>query len=270
MNYKLIACDLDGTLIGSDLTLSEENKHAIKELTEQGIIVVPTTGRTIVEMREVFDLPEIRYVIYSNGAAVFDKETQEETFFGIDEELTHFLLTTLFKYDTYVVIHKNGKTYGDRKKLERPGDYHVSFNVEELIRDFCIWDENFESNALSGGGIECAAVFFANREEMEECRRILESNPRLHTVVGWDYNLEIFNKNAGKGSALEVLTKKLGLEMKQVISIGDSDNDTQMTKMSGLGLATGNACETLKEVADEVICTNDEHVMKFVKDKYFS
>lgn len=270
MNYKLIACDLDGTLIGTDLTLSEENKGAIKELTEQGIIVVPTTGRTIVEMREVFDLPEIRYVVYSNGAAVFDKETGEEIFCGLNEELAHFVLTTLFKYDTFVVIHKDRKTYCDKEKLTRPADYNVCFNTVELVEQYCIKEDEFEKNALSGGNIENVAVYFANLDDMKECRKILESNPDIRAVEAWEYSLEIFSKKAGKGSALKLLTDKLGMDMQEIITIGDSDNDTQMTKMSGMGLATGNACEMLKEVADEVICTNDEHVMKFVKDKYFS
>jgi len=270
MNYKLIACDLDGTLMGTDLTLSEENKRAIKELTEQGIIVVPTTGRTIVEMREVFDLPEIRYVIYSNGAVIADKETGEEIFCGLNEELAHFVLTTLFKYDTYVVIHKNGQTYCDREKLFRPEDYNVCYNTDELVKRYCIAEDEFERNSLNGGCVENVAVYFASLDDMKECRKILESNPDIRAVEGWEFSLEIFSKKAGKGSALKILTEKLGIDMQEIITIGDSDNDTQMTKMSGLGLAAGNACEMLKEVADEVICTNDEHVLKFVKEKFFS
>ena len=85
----------------------------------------------------------------------------------------------------------------------------------------------------------------------------------------WERNLEVFFKDAGKGNALKILTEKLGVDMQEVLSIGDSNNDGQMTAMSGLGLATANACESLKEIADEVICTNDEHVVKYVLQHYF-
>ena len=268
-NYKLIASDLDGTLIGSDMSLTKENRRAIKELTDMGVIVVPATGRTVCEMREIADLPEIRYVIYSNGAAILDKATEEIIFLGINEEATRFLMTTLFKYDTYVIIHRDGKSYGDRKELENPEKYHVSFNVKEIVRNFCIYDDNFEENALSGGGIESVSVFFANKEELDECRKILDSHPMLKTVMGWGNSIEVFNKEAGKGSALEVLANKLGISMQEVISIGDSDNDTQMICMAGMGLATDNACESLKKVADKTICSNDEHVMSYVKDNFF-
>ena len=82
--------------------------------------------------------------------------------------------------------------------------------------------------------------------------------------------MEIFCKDAGKGSALKILAENLGIEMEDVISIGDSDNDKQMTLMAGLGLACENACDSLKKVADKIICTNDEHVIRYVQENYFN
>ena len=66
--YKMVACDLDGTLLNSEFHVSQENKNAIKELSEKGIHFVPCTGRTLSEMREVANIPEVRYIIYSSGA----------------------------------------------------------------------------------------------------------------------------------------------------------------------------------------------------------
>ena len=97
--YKLIASDLDGTLVGSDMKLSRENKIAIKELSELDVQVVPATGRTLCEMQEVYNLPEIRYLIYSNGAAIYDKKTGENIFMGLNDELTRFVFDALEKYD---------------------------------------------------------------------------------------------------------------------------------------------------------------------------
>ena len=91
----------------------------------------------------------------------------------------------------------------------------------------------------------------------------------MHIVEGWECNLEIFFKNAGKDNALKRLAEKLNLDMKNVISIGDSDNDRQMTILSGLGLAVENACDLLKEAADKIICSNNESVVRYVIDHYF-
>lgn len=267
-NYKLVACDLDGTLLDSDMKLSEENIKAMKELTAKGIIVVPATGRTICEMRDVFDLPEIRYVVYSNGAAIYDKQTGENTFLGIDDGDLQFVYHTLEKFDTLTIIHKDGKTYVDKEKGQRMQGYHVSPSIEHVVNCFCAFDENIKDTFL-GGGIECMSTFFVSNEDKHRCFEILRTNPKLCAVEGWNYNLEIFGKNAGKGNALKVLVEKLNMTMENIITIGDSDNDRQMTQMSGKGLVAANACDSLKQVADKVICTNDEHVLKYVKEHYF-
>lgn len=78
-----------------------------------------------------------------------------------------------------------------------------------------------------------------------------------------------FLQNAGKDNALKRLAEKLNLDMKNVITIGDSDNDRQMTILSGLGLAVENACDLLKEAADKIICSNNESVVRYVIDHYF-
>ena len=266
--YKLIACDLDGTLVGSDLKLSEKNYTAIKELTDMGVQFVPATGRTLCEMEEVYNLPEVRYVIYSNGAAIYDKQTGENIFMGLSDELVHFVFDTIEKYDVLTVIHKDGKTYADKIKVQNIGNYNVNANVDYLVKNCCIQDDNFKDTFLSGG-LESFSSFFRNIKDQEECFDTLMTNPKIHAVRGWHCNLEVFCNDAGKGSAIKILAEKLGIDMEEVISIGDSDNDKQMTIMSGLGLVCQNGCDSLKEVADKVICTNDEHVVSYVKKNYF-
>ena len=81
-------------------------------------------------------------------------------------------------------------------------------------------------------------------------------------------NLEIFSVKAGKGTALEKLAESLGIPMWETIGIGDSGNDISLVKSAGLGLAVENACGELKEIADEVICSNDCHAIRYVEEKY--
>lgn len=267
-NYKLIACDLDGTLMGSDLKLSMQNRQAIKELADLGVLVVPATGRTICEMEDVFNLPGVHYVIYSNGAAIYDKITGENILFGLDSDASCFIFNTLNKYDTFSIIHKDGKTYADREKAQRLSYYNVNLNVKSLVKNNCILEDDYEKR-FHDGSIECVVVFFADKTEAADCRRILSSNPYLYMAESSDCNLEIFYRDAGKGNALIFLAKKLNIEMKDVITIGDSDNDRQMTLLPALGLVTQNGTQSLKDIADKVICSNDEHVLKYVKEHYF-
>ena len=268
-NYKIIACDLDGTLVGTDLKLSHENYMAIKQLADMGVHFVPATGRTLCEMEEIYKLPEVRYVIYSNGAAIYDKATEENIFMGLGDDETRFVYGILEKYDALAVIHKDGKTYADKDKVQNISKYNVNANVDYLVKNCCIQDDNFKDTFLSGG-LESLSVFFKIPGDAGECFEALSANPDLRAVDGFSCNLEIFSKDAGKGTSVKILADKLGIAMEDVISIGDSDNDKQMTLMAGLGLVCKNGCESLKEVADKIICSNDEHVVSYVKKNYFN
>ena len=266
--YKLVACDLDGTLIGTDMKLSDVNRRAIRDLTDQGVIVVPITGRTLCEMEEVAALPEIRYIIYSNGAVIYDKETGEKIILGLKGDLARFVFDVLRPYDALTVIHKDGRTYADYKKAQDMDYYHMSRNVKDMVSRKCVLEEEWEKRFFDGE-IECAATFFANRADCDACREKLATNPALYAAAAWDYNLEIFFNGAGKDNALTILMQRLGLEPAEVISVGDSDNDRKMTLLAGLGLAVSNASEEMKEIADRVICSNDEHVMDYIKRHFF-
>ena len=113
------------------------------------------------------------------------------------------------------------------------------------------------------------SCFLADKEDISACNGILCGHSDVQTVTAWKSNIEIFSKDAWKGSALKKLDEKLNVELDDVISIGDGDNDRQMISISGLGLAVKNGCDTLKEIADKVICNNDGHVMQYVKEHYF-
>ena len=120
------------------------------------------------------------------------------------------------------------------------------------------------SKHYKDGKVESIVAFFGKEEDVETCSIKLSENPGVQTVKAWASNLEILSSESGKGSALKILADRLGVEMKDIIAIGDGDNDRQMIEMSGLGFAVKNGSEELKEMADMVICSNDEHIMKYV------
>lgn len=117
--------------------------------------------------------------------------------------------------------------------------------------------------------VESIVVFFANDNDKEKCIHELSQNSNLYLAEVSKYSLEIFSVEAGKDKALMKLAKSLNLKMEEIISVGDSGNDIAMTKVSGLGLSTSNGSETLKQVADTIICSNQEHVVRYVAEEYF-
>ena len=111
-------------------------------------------------------------------------------------------------------------------------------------------------------------LFFELDEAARHSKQIFEDGGRLctaHANIGY---LEVYSSDAGKGKALIALADMLGIDIADVIAVGDSKNDSSMIEEAGLGLAVANACDALKELADQTICDNSEHIAKYVLEKF--
>ena len=265
--YKIVASDLDGTLLDSTGNISDENIKAIVELAKNGVFFVPASGRTYVEIPEkIKNIEEIRYIIYSNGAVVFDRKTGEKVSFCIPNKTACDMYNLFNEFEIHITFRHDGKSYIDRNFFGE--EYFEYYNLIPehiaVITDFAEKKDNFYDFLKSLDNIEVFALFFHDYEEKNRCKERLEKFSDLRTVEISRYNLEVCHKDAGKGNALSALCNMVGTEVKNTISMGDSGNDITMTKTAGLGLAMSNACDELKEVADKVICSNDEHAVRYV------
>lgn len=265
----MVVCDLDGTLLNNEMKLSAENRFAIKQLAERNVYFVPATGRSISEMTDIAENQNIQYIICSNGAVVFDKKTQQSICMCMSQKNSKFVLDTVKLYDVYIIMHHNGKTYSAKLNTEIASKYHVNSTVYTLVQDCANIEGNLEELAYSMNSVESIVVFFANDDDKEKCIHKLCRNSNIHLAEVSKYSLEIFSVDAGKDKALMKLAKLLNLKMEEIISVGDSGNDIAMTKVSGLGLSTSNGSEKLKQVADKIICSNQEHVVQYIAEEYF-
>ncbi len=274
LSYKLIACDLDGTLLQDDMTLSEENVAAIKTLTESGIVFAPCTGRTYGEIPEaVRENGCIRYFIYSDGAAILDKATGEISDAYIPKELACKIFDMLCEYDTEILIHAGGNSHVDAASFDTARyaeHYHMNENYRTLISEANIKVESFSDFGHNAESVELFCCFFANDCELEACRARLVEIGELIVTSSAPHNLEIAYKTAGKGNALIRLAKMLGIKRADTVGIGDSPNDLSLLENAGLALAVEGAAESLKESADAVICPNSEHVAAYLVDAFLS
>lgn len=269
--YKIVASDIDGTLLNSNFKISDENLLAIKEISKKGVQFVPATGRTYSEIYdEIKNNPDIRYIICSNGTVVFDKLTKNKILMCMSNSLAKKIFDILYFYETHITYRYDGNSYVDADyQDEKSYEYYkVWVNHIEVIKSFSIKISDFKETSYSIDNIETIAAFFHSDDELEKAREELLKLGGLIVTSACDHSLEIFSANAGKGSALYKLCDLLNVDYKDTISIGDSDNDVSITKAAGLGLATKNACDSLKEIADEIICSNDEHIAKYVLEKY--
>lgn len=268
LNYQIIATDLDGTCLNSQMRLSRENKTAIRKMAENGVFFVPCTGRSLSEIAtEILALQEARYCITSNGAAVFDRRSGKCIIQrGIGGEDKKFLLETLRKNGSAFTIHFDGISYVDMKCKDH--DYCRAHRMSELfIQHLEEKDEyvaDFDAFCDSMGTVESCCCFFKSEKDLAACREALRATGRFAVTASMPHNLEINSIEAGKGTALLALAELLGIDPQKTIGIGDGTNDIDNIQKAGLGLAVKNAHPALLQEADQIICSNDEHAMEYI------
>lgn len=269
--YKIIASDLDGTLLDDEGNISIENINAIKALGNKGVVFVPCTGRTYSEIPETIkNIPGVRYFIHSNGAVVYDRETGTRITNCIDKNTSKTVWDILSSFDAHLTFRHNGKFFADSRF--QTNEFFEYYNVmvahRIVVRDFSVMLDNFKKDGYELDNIEVFSAFFHNYEDKVRCREVIEQTKKLKTVEANEFNLEIMSVDAGKGTALCSLADMLGVLYDETIGVGDSDNDSSLITSAGMGLATSNACDSLKEIADEIICSNKEHIAEYILKHY--
>ena len=249
MNYKLIALDMDGTLLRKDKTVSERTKKAIEDARKKGVTVVLATGRPIdgvTKYLEELDMyGENDYVLSYNGGLVLKTKNREAICkIGLTGEDLHYL------YEISKELGVNIHAFSETKGLITPKNSKYT-EVEANINNI--------KNKLEK---DHSIIKIMMIDEEEVLQKAIDNLPKevydKYTVVrSTPYFLEFLNKEVNKGVGVEMLAKHMGITLDQVITMGDAGNDLHMIECAGMGVAMGNAFEEIKEVANYITDTNE-------------
>lgn len=272
MHYRLVASDLDGTLLRNDQSLSRENAVAIAEMVAQGVEFAVSTGRTFGEIPLALqEEPNIRWFICSDGGLIYDKQEKRSYTMCMEGALQKLVLDTLFESGCFFTAHCEGVSYYDSSRMvpEEFAYHNVSPYFQQLVRQFDKpAPEDFRSFCYAMNGIEQITAFFHSDELLAGCRQKLLDTGLVESAWSNPCYMELFHARAGKGRGLLRLSEILGISPADTVAIGDTANDSAILLAAGLGLATDNAKPELKAIADAVICSNEEHVAKYVLEHY--
>ena len=261
-DIKLIALDLDGTLLNSDKTLTPRNRAALQAASEAGIWIVPATGRFYRGMPEVIrNLPFVRYVITINGAAVFDALTGEDIYSAdipTDEAIAfyEYLDTLPVIYDGYM----NGWGYMTAEMRENALTYGMlPFQMkmmEELRSSVPELKAYIRENGYRPQKMQLYTADIPYRDEL--IYTLAEKYPRFAISASLPNNIEINSKEADKGKALLAMAEKLGISREETMAFGDGLNDLTLLRAAGTGVAMANAHPDVKAAADRLADSNDD------------
>lgn len=259
--YKLIAIDVDDTLLNDDLEVTPATRRALETAAELGVVVTLATGRMYASAQRIARQIELNVpLITYQGSLV--KNLEGHTFYErhVPADAAYTLYSLCEEKGLHLQLYVDDVLYvqEDNIKIQRYAElskipYTVEPDFDQLIKKpqtkMLIIDE---PERLSRLAPELAG----------------QLGDQVHMTTSKSEFLEFLHKEGTKGDALRFLAGHYGCSMSEVIAIGDAWNDREMLEAAGLGVAMGNAVEGLKELADYVTLTNNEEGVKHVIETF--
>lgn len=257
---KMIGLDLDGTLLNEKKEITPYSREVIKKALDTGITVLVATGRPWMGIpEELREFPGMRYALTSNGARIIDRtegKVLKEQLLPL--ELAKKTLEICGKYDTLQEVYFEGQGYAPKDKKDKVERYHHNPNMWEYIRTTRIWvDDIFEFTTQEDKGLDKIQALFADMKERTKAWEELSRVDGLALVGSLGYNIEINAAGVNKGTGLVELGKLLGIKREEIMACGDGDNDTEMLREVGFGVAMQNGEEQVKKAADYITESNE-------------
>ena len=262
MNVKLIAFDLDGTLLTTDKVLTAENEAALRRAAEAGIALVPATGRFYGAIPEnVRSLPCLRYFITINGASVWDAREGRAL---LRAEIPWRRAVALMEYlDSLPVIYD---CYMDdwgwitRSHYDRAADFAPNPHALDMLQRMRTPVPELKAHlAQVGHDVQKVMMFFRDPALRLWALEDLKTRfPDLAVTSSIPRNVELNSLEARKGVALERLAARLGIPIAETMAFGDDLNDVSMLRAAGLGVAMANAGPEAKAAADWITDSCEE------------
>ena len=271
MDIKLIATDLDGTLLTKDKKLSAKNAESLKLAADKGLYIVPATGRPWVGVcEELKKMSFIRYALVMNGAMVWDSHEQKAIYkSSFTTEQALMLWDYVQKYNTMTDAHVGGVGRISPYYYDNCEEYVESAAIAVLLRATRIKaDDVRKLISESPQGAEKINLTFKDINERDSAIEELKQFDFAIATSSVSNNIEINHINATKGKALAALAEHLGIDMSQVMAFGDSGNDISMIERAGFGVAMGNACTSIKEKASFITLDNENDGVDYAIGKY--
>ena len=277
--YKLVAIDLDGTLLNSYGQVSKKNKEILKEAQERGIEIVLASGRSTNSVKNIAnEIGDCKYIICGNGSLIYDLQKEEIIYDKFIEKAKALQIIKICEqnsiyYNVYtenMVIAKtlsNNVLFYHQENANKPENKKTKINLVDNIYEYVEKLEN--ENILKFTISDTSSIIFNSiikklraikkidvLDVAHMSRKIIKSGTEEVSLEY--YYTEITCEDVDKWNAIEWLADKLNIQKEEIMAIGDNVNDKLMIENAGIGVAMGNSAPYIKEIADKVVASNNE------------
>ncbi len=277
---KLIAIDLDGTLLNSYGQISEENKSALQEAQNNGSEIVLTSGRSNNSVKNFAnEIGNCKYIICGNGSLIYDLQKEEIIYDKFIEKKKALQIIQVCEqnsiyYNVYtesMVIAKtleNNVLFYHQENANKPESKKTKINLVEDIYDYVknLENENILKFTISDKSNIIFNSIIKKLRKIKDIdvldvahmtRKIIKSGTEDFSLEY--YYTEITNEGVDKWYAVEWLADQLDIKKEEIMAIGDNVNDKIMIENAGIGVAMGNSAPYIREIADKVVSSNNEN-----------
>ena len=248
--YKLLAVDLDGTLLNDDSEITERTRRAVLAAMEQGVMFVPSTGRPLCGVGHISAMfPGDYPFLLLNGALAVTGETKRVLFSQpLEPACAKEIFDLGVSRDIPVAVWAEGKLYASEDSALTQ-DYRAITGVDmPIISD------------LNGIGNIEKLLWISTPEEAAQYQTEMHSHfgERVNAHTSRPYLLEFVSPKASKALALQAIGEAYGIRAEEMIAVGDGYNDVSMLEYAGLGIAMDNAPEDIKALCQYTTLSNNE------------
>ena len=255
MNYRLVALDLDGTLLNSKKEITLVTREALMQAKARGVHVVLSTGRIVGEAAEFAREIACDDLMVTAGGAAISRASDERILesWAMPCEIGAQVVAAVQDLPVRIMIYIGDKIYinpfSDR-------DFVVNYRVEGFHANKIVLSDI--AGAIRAGGLDVTKVYaVGEREDLDKALEIIRPLPGITITSSGADNFEIMPAGVDKGRALLRLGEMLGVASAEMVAIGDSDNDAAMLRAVGMPVAMGNADPELQRIAKYVTADCD-------------
>ena len=270
MDYKLLALDMDGTLLNSQKQITQPTIDAINRLIERGVQVVFASGRNLPEMRDAHQvLNKIHYGILISGGLIYDfAEDKIIAVHPVPFDAIIEIIDCGLDERAMIHLHTVRNSIARQQDVEHMSDFGMGI-YQSMFDKICVKADDLKQYTLDHKN-EIIKVNLYNRS-VESRQRSVErlKHLDLEQVFAEGSALESSPRGISKASGLIELCRHLNIPIEQSIAIGDAPNDREILQTAGVGVAMGNAEDEIKKIADFVTLDNDHDGVAHAIEKFF-
>lgn len=263
MDIKLIASDLDGTIIDKDNNVCEDNFRAIKEISNKNIYFVISTGKSFSVSKNICGQFNASYGIFGNGTQIVDLKNEKELLRNvISKQDLLYAVTIAKRLNLHIHIYTESEIISEELMYMDLRNFIIKSGSTEELK-FKLVDDI--QDYINNNSIDVFSAIFSSENDLKEFENIMTVNKEISStliskrgrykdyIINKEYEyVNISPKDIDKDIALNFLSDYLNIGKENMMTIGDNVNDLQMIKNAGVGVAVADAYDELKSVANYI------------------